>query len=299
MTKQFDQNTTYSGQHHTPEEEKQIKQDLADRGIEQPNPYLDKIRDEDSFKHQVVKMRNELARKQTRWNATENKLFISALSQINTISEDGWVTLNKADIVKTLNIGKGHTGKELRNQCQSMASKSWLRFSKSETDSNEEWSDGFIINRASLDRNTLRIKFDVAYIDYLKEVGKQWTSFTIGDIGSFRSKYSIVLYQYLRSWYNPSYIINSQAISLINIKDIFNIKEGQYVRKTGKSKGKFDTSNFKKRTIDKAVNEINSIEDCHMVIDEVNTVKRHGFVWGYEFKFSLLSDDGTRLGPPM
>lgn len=261
-------------------------------GIEQPNEFLDKLQDPARFSHQVVHMRNALARKQTRWNVTENKLFVCALSQINEITSEGWVKLNKNDVVNTLRLGSGHTGAELRAQCESMAGKSWIRFGN-----DENWDDGFLINRIKSDKKEIYVKFDKAYIDYLKEVGKQWTTFQIGDISLFKSKYSIVLFQYLRSWYNPQYGINSQAVSLIKMKEIFNIQADQYVRKSGPNKGKFDTSNFKKRTIDKAISEINNIAECHMFIDCANVIRQHGCVWGYEFKFSLLDDSGARLMP--
>lgn len=264
--------------------------------IQQPNTYLDSIQDGTNFKNQVVRMRNSLARKQTRWSVTENKLFICALSNISNINGDGWVTLEKADVVESIGIGSGHSGKELREQCQGMATKSWIKFGSSES---EQWDDGFLVNRVKSDTKHIYIKFDKAYINYLKEVGKQWTTFQIGDISSFKSKYSIVLFQYLRSWYDPRYVINSQAISLINLKELFNLKEGQYVRKSGANKGKFDTSNFKKRTIDRAVEEINSITSCHMHIEEVKVVKKHGMVWGYAFEFSLLDDEGFRLEPKL
>lgn len=260
--------------------------------VVQPNEFLENLQDPKRFSHQVVHMRNALARKQTRWNVTENKLFICALSQINQIDEDGWVCLNKSDVVNTLRLGAGHTGSELRKQCQSMAGKSWIQFGN-----DENWDDGFLINRIKSDKKEIYVKFDKAYINYLKEVGRQWTAFQIGDISLFKSKYSIVLFQYLRSWYNPKYPINSQAVSLIKMKEIFNIEDGQYVRKSGPNKGKFDTSNFKKRSIDRAVTEINEITECHMHIQEVNVVKQHGCVWGYEFKFSLLDDEGRLIVP--
>ena len=119
--------------------------------------------------------------------------------------------------------------------------------------------------------------------------------FHLENVLGFKSKYAIVLFQDLKSRYNPEGVINHWQYKLDELKYLFNVQEGEYIRKTGRNKGIFDTANFKIKTLDRAVEEINKdVVRSGMHIENVEVLKHRGRVVGYDIAFSLISKDGTR-----
>lgn len=239
----------------------------------------------------LIVMHNQLARKQTKWNARETKLFFSALSQIKWRDDENWVRLKKADIVDKLELDPRDTNK-LRQMYKSVMRKSLIEF---DGPTEEEWELGFLITEIKTTRNEVNVKFNKAYLPLLDKLESHFTMFHLENVVGFKSKYAIVLFQNLKSRYNPKGVINHWRYSLDELKQIFGIKEGEYVRKTGKNKGIFDTANFKKKTLDKAVEEINKdITRSRMYIENVEVIKHRGMVAGYDIAFSLVTDKGIR-----
>ena len=239
----------------------------------------------------LVVMHNQLARKQTKWSARETKLFYSALSQIKWRDDESWVRLKKSDIVEKLEIDKRDTNK-LRAMFQEVMKKSMIKFDGS---TEEEWDDGFLITRVRTTKKEIFVQFGEAYLPLLEKLTSHFTMFELENVAHFKSKYAIILFQYLKSWYNPQGMINHQRITLDEMKRIFELKEGEYVRKGGARDGIFDTTNFKKKTIDKAIKEINKdVVKSGMYIDNIETIKHRGMVAGYDIAYSLVTSEGTR-----
>lgn len=240
----------------------------------------------------LVVMHNQLARKQTKWNARETKLFYSALSQIKWRDENNWVCLKKADIVEKLGIDRRDTNK-LRMMYQEVMKKSFVQF---DGPTEEEWHDGFLITESKTTRNEVFIRFNDTFLPLLDQLTSHFTMFELDNVAHFKSKYAIVLFQYLKSWYNPKGMINHKRITLAEMKRMFELKDDEYVRKNGRNKGVFDTANFKKKTIDKAVEEINKdVVKSRMHIAKVETIKHRGMVAGYDIAYSLVNSDGSRF----
>lgn len=237
----------------------------------------------------LVVMHNQLARKQTKWNARETKLFYAALSQIKWRDDNNWVCLKKADIVDKLEIDKRDTNK-LRKMYEDVLKKSYVKFGADD----EDWNDGFLITNIKTTRNEVFIKFSEEFLPLLDQLTNHFTMFGLDNVAHFKSKYAIILFQFLKSWYNPKGIINHQQITLNEMKRMFEIKDNEYVRKNGRNKGVFDTANFKKKTLDKGVSEINKdVVKSGMHIANVETIKHRGMVAGYDIAFSLVNHDGT------
>lgn len=239
----------------------------------------------------LVVMHNQLARKQTKWNAGETKLFFSALSQIRWRDSGNWVRLPKANIVETLGLDPRHSN-ELRSMFHSVMRKSLIKF---DGPTEEEWDDGFLITNIKSTKKEIFVQFNSVYLPLLDRLEEQFTMFHLENVVGFKSKYAIVLFQDLKSRYNPEGVINHWCYKLDELKYLFNVQDGEYVRKTGKNKGIFDTANFKIKTLDRAVEEINKdVVRSGMHIENVEVLKHRGRVVGYDIAFSLISKDGTR-----
>ena len=88
----------------------------------------------------LIVLHNILARKSTRWNALELKLFYAVISQIRIRDDKNVIRLKKADICDILEIDKTHSNK-LREQFVKMMQKSFVQFDGS---NEQEWKDGFL-----------------------------------------------------------------------------------------------------------------------------------------------------------
>lgn len=239
----------------------------------------------------LVVMHNQLARKQTKWTARETKLFYSALSQIKWRDTDDWVRLKKSDIVEKIEMDKNDTAK-LRKLYQEVMKKSLVQF---DGPTEEIWHDGFLIVEIKTTKKDVYVKFNKAFLPLLDQLTSHFTMFALDNVAHFKSKYAIVLFQYLKSWYNPQGIINHKRITLNELKRMFETKDNEYMVKRKGVKGTvFDTYSFKKYTLDKAVSEINKdVVKSGMHIANVETIKHRGMVAGYDIAFSLVNHDGT------
>ena len=246
----------------------------------------------------LVVMANTLARKQTKWSVREVKLFLTALSQIKTRDSDNWVTMNKVDIIKKLEMDSRDTNK-LRKLFQDVAEKSWVRFNGP---SEEEWEDGFLIIKAKSTRNTVSLQFSKDYLPLLDQLETRFTWFYLDNIAHFSSKHAISLYQFLRSWYDKEYMITHKKVSLSDLKQLFELDENSYMvkrtdKKTGRVNTVFDVYNFEKKVLKKAIEEINADpvkSGMHVSYEKLKSHGKTGYVQGYDFAFSLIKSDGTR-----
>lgn len=239
----------------------------------------------------LVVMHNQLARKQTKWSVRETKLFYSALSQIKWRDKDDWVRLKKSDIVEKIEMDKNDTAK-LRKLYQEVMKKSLVQF---DGPTEEIWHDGFLIVEIKTTKKEVYVKFNKAFLPLLDQLSSHFTMFALDNVAHFKSKYAIVLFQFLKSWYDPKGIINHRRITLNELKRMFETKDNEYmVKRKGVNKTVFDTYSFKRYTLDKAVTEINKdIVKSGMHIANVETIKHRGMVAGYDIAYSLVNHDGT------
>lgn len=246
--------------------------------------------------NELIVLHNMLARKSTRWNALELKLFYAVISRIRTRDENNVVRLKKADLCDVLNIDPANSHK-LREQFKKVSQKSWVEF---DGKTEQEWKDGFLVIDSSSDRSNVYVSLNRTFIPLLLELEKHFTSFYLDNIGHFKSKNSVILFQNLKSWFNRDYLVTHKKYSLVEMKRMFEIGSDDYMVKRGKNKDHlvFDTFTFKARTIDVAVQEINAdVIKSGMRIGTVETIKHRGFVWGYDFEFTLVDSQGRIWNP--
>lgn len=246
--------------------------------------------------NQLIVLSNILARKSTNFNAFELKLFYAVLSKIKTRDEKNVVRLKKADICEILEIDQTHSSR-LRKQFERVIKKSYVMF---DGPTEEEWEDGFLLTGMSSKRNTIDVTLNHMFIPLLVELEAHFTTFYLEQISGFKSKYSILLLQNLKSWFNRTSMYTHHKYSLFEMKRMFELSDTDYMVKRvykGKTKEVFDSYTFKKFTIDTAINEINSdsIKSGMQVL--VTTIKHRGFIWGYEFEYTLIDKQGYIWDP--
>lgn len=246
--------------------------------------------------NQLIVLSNIMARKATQWNTLELKLFYTVLSKIKERSPEGIIKLKKADVCDILGIDQQHSNR-LRKQFKSMMDKSFVQFDGA---TEEEWHDGFLVSSVKSRKYDIEIGLTYSFLPLLIELEKHFTSFFLENVSDFNSKYSIILYQNLKSWFDRRAMITCKKYSLVEMKKMFEISDHEYMVKRGKNKDKivFDTYNFKKYTIDTALKEINGDTiKSGMAIEPVIIIKHRNFVWGYEFRYTLIDKQGRVWQP--
>lgn len=233
----------------------------------------------------LVVMANTLARKATRWTAPETKLFLAAVSQIQSIDDESWVTMSKADTIQAIGIGKN----ELRSTAEQVAKKSWVQFGTEEV-----FDDGFLITRIKSSRNTISIQFAKDYLPLVEHLQKEFIKFQLRNVNGMKSKYSIALYMDLKSHYDKRHTVMHWTYSMDEIKALFNISKTDYVRKNGH----FHTGDFYKKTLAVAEKEINQPGTGMRIMIETlhKGGKSNGYVLGYDISFMLTENGEIVIG---
>ena len=229
----------------------------------------------------LVVMANTLARKATRWTAPETKLFLAAVSQIQSIDAESWVKMNKDDVIKATGIDNS---RNLRDLFESVRIKSGVHFGNDEI-----FDDGNLIRRVKSTRSTVSVQFEDAYLPLVQHLQQEFIKLQLRNVQGMKSKYSIALYLDLKSHYDKRHTVMHWTYSMDEIKALFNISKTDYVRKNGK----FHTGDFYKYTLAVAEKEINQPGTGMRIMIETlhKNGKANGYVLGYDISF-LLTENG-------
>jgi plasmid replication initiation protein len=108
----------------------------------------------------------------------------------------------------------------------------------------------------------------------------------------FKSKYSIMLYQYLKNWQNAEKAQENERVCYISVdelKKLFGIGPDEYQRNL-KGRKVFFMSAFKSRTLDVAIEEINNNPNCDMQILECSNVKDGRTIIKFKFHYAMAEE---------
>ena len=241
-----------------------------------------------------VVMDNLLARATTRWSLEETKLFLIAVSKIDTIDANHEVKIPKDTVMRLLGWDPTNRSK-LRALAKKVAEKSWVEFNGPREDI---WEDGFLVVGARSDIKNIYIEFRPRYLPMIQNLSKHFTQFNLIHILGFKHKSALALYMYLVSWHDPRYLNQTHSIPKKDLVKIFNLKEGQYWRNYGTDQDKFDWPYFERRVIKPAVKDINEARyrgTCDMLIENWKKQKDGKTVLGYTFYYGFYDKHGTQF----
>ena len=210
-----------------------------------------------SLKNQVIAMSNILAEKSTRFSVMQQKLFYVCIASlkhgINTRNE---VEINKQELFNCLGIEK-ETGRytRIKGEFEQLAHNSFVEF-----DTTDGFSQGFLIYNIRLSKNTFFVKFNDYYLPLVQELANNYVRLLDDDVISFSSKFSMMLYQNLMKdkWKLTNVDHLGIDYSTKQLKMMFGLSKSDYMRKNDS----FNRSEFEKKTINKAVDEINKKSKC-------------------------------------
>ena len=240
----------------------------------------------------LIVMSNMLARAKTSWGLNETRLFLATLTQINTIDNDGYITVNKADLMVKMD-GIYHMS-DLRKIAKAMMDKSFIRSKGSDP---EIWHDGFVFYDVKADKKNLYIATNKSFLPHLIELSSHFTEFYLDNVIKFNRKGSVMLYMWLESWADHNNLEHEAIMTMDDIKQIFNLSDTEYWRKDKYGKlDRFDWYSFEKWALFPAIQEFRENEFCDILIYDVSKYKRRGLVEGYVITWTYINtEDGNGL----
>lgn len=233
--------------------------------------YIRKLEDARLTK-EIVKMDNTLVKKTTLFNVDETKLFFIALASIQKDQKSNIIRISKTETKKILNYESDGFYSKIRKRFEEMMKKSFIRFG-----SDEERNDGFLFTNIKSDRNYIYLKVSEDYFDLLIHVVSNFTLLWLKDLVSFKSKYSVILYQNLIRLKNKDE--DGVVFSTRGLKEIFDLDKDSYC-----SNGKFNRYEFDRNVVNVAVNEIN-VRANEIKNVRYDKLKKNRRVIGYIFYF--------------
>ena len=187
----------------------------------------------------------------------QQKVVLYLISQINANDTDFKLyDFMIADFCRVcgIDVDSGGNYINLKNTLQQIANKSvWI------TLPNKQQTLVRWIEKPYIDsqRGTIRIKLDADMKPFLLQLKKQYTRYQLIYTLRFQSKYSIRLYEYIKSVHYNELSTYQQIISIGELKRIMGAEIYD------------ETRDFKRKSLNPAVKEINKYSDKDLIVEEI------------------------------
>lgn len=211
---------------------------------------------DNSLKKQVIAMSNTLAEKSTRFSIIQQKLFYVCLASLkHGVNSKNEVEINKQELFNYLNLNTDNNRwTRIRYEFKKLAKNSYIEFG-----TDEDFCDGFLIYSFRSTRNSIFVRFNDYYLPLVQQLANNFVRLLDDDVVSFDSKFSMMLYQNLMKdkWKLTNIDYLGIDYSTRRLKMIFGLSIDDYVQN-----GRFNRADFERRTINRAVKEINEKSKC-------------------------------------
>lgn len=211
---------------------------------------------DNSLENQVIAMSNTLAEKSTRFSIVQQKLFYVCLASLkHGVNSKNEVEINKQELFNYLNLNTDNNRwTRIRYEFKKLAKNSYIEFG-----TDEDFCDGFLIYSFRSTRNSIFVRFNDYYLPLVQQLANNFVRLLDDDVVSFDSKFSMMLYQNLMKdkWKLTNIDYLGIDYSTRRLKMIFGLSIDDYVQN-----GRFNRADFERRTINRAVKEINEKSKC-------------------------------------
>lgn len=221
-----------------------------------------------SLENQMIAMGKALMRAKKTMKIEERKLLIMALTKIKWSKKENpmEVVLSKIEVAEVLNwkYDASDLSKAIRKLAENLARHSFIKIDGIDKD---EYDDGFLVPRYRSTRGDLHIYFAEQFRPLLEDLtkDKDFVAIWANDIYGFNSIYAYLLFEELRLHCDTSKT-NWRTYSTKQLKDLFGIPKdgkGSYMHKV-KGKDTFNRSEFERKVLDVAIEEINRGQMLHI-----------------------------------
>ncbi|WP_317301715.1 replication initiation protein [Ligilactobacillus animalis] len=232
--------------------------------------------------NQIIAMDNELAKQATNFTVEEQRLFYITLASIKPNQKSSIIEIDKKAVLDMLGFQSQNQYSRLRQMFTKMIKKSLIL-----SGDDEIWNDGFLFYKCRSTKKKIYIYVDDEYIPLLIKLQPGFTRLLSDDAISFKSKYSMILYQQIMRLNNKGDF--GVGFTTKELKTLFGLSKDDYVKKDGH----FNRTTFENRTIDVAVKDINEKSKCIQNL-RYEKRKKNGRVQGYVFFFDYTDPNEFR-----
>ena len=229
---------------------------------------------DDEFKQQIITMSNTLINKTTKYTVEEQRLFYVTLASILPNQTDNEIEIEKKMLFDLLGFSSKSNYARIRPMFKKLAHSSWIEFGDDEI-----FDDGFLFTRVRTTKKKIYVTIAEQYMPLLIQLQSRFTRLLLDDAISFKSKYSMLLYQQFMRW-NTKEVFGATTKQL---KDLFGMTKDDYM---DKKNDVFKRYLFEQRTIEIAITEINEKSKCirNLMCEKKkkgNRVQGYVFTWTY------------------
>lgn len=232
--------------------------------------------------NQIIAMDNELAKQATNFTVEEQRLFYITLASIKPNQKSSIIEIDKKAVLDMLGFKSHNQYSRLRPMFTKMIKKSLIL-----SGDDEIWNDGFLFYKCRTTKKKIYIYVDDEYIPLLIKLQPGFTRLLSDDAISFKSKYSMILYQQIMRLNNKG--TYGVGFTTKELKTLFGLSKDDYVKKDGH----FNRTTFENRTIDVAIKDINEKSKCIQNL-RYEKRKKNGRVQGYVFFFDYTDPNEFR-----
>ena len=231
---------------------------------------------------QIIAMDNTLTQKATKFTVDEQRLFYITLASIKPDQKGNEIEIDKKAMIDML----GFTSRDVYSRIRPMFIKLIRNSMISFTESEEIWKDGLLFTKVRTTKKKVYVTVDQEYIPLLIKLQPGFTRLLSDDAISFKSKFSMLIYQQLMRWSHKGIF----GATTKELKTLFGMTKDDYVNaKTGR----FDRYNFEQRTINVAVQDINEKSKCISNL-RYEKKKKGNRIQGYVFYFDYTDPNEFR-----
>ena len=222
----------------------------------------------------------------------EQKTFVYALSLLRFTEEpkNYFVMLDKKRLAEIIGIksDSNHLSKDLYDEIKRITLNSYVEFSVED----KLYTNGCVIASITRIGHSLKLTFNPEYIGLFTNLSEDNNYITMWaeDIFGMTSSRSVQFYEYLRLHTNIKESVNSVALGVKALKEMFEIPivgKGSYMRQ----KGGFDRSNFEKKVIQPLCNDLSKSKMITIIqtgngmhyekVKSGNRIVGYRFFWSY------------------
>lgn len=228
---------------------------------------------------QIIAMDNTLTKKATKFSVEEQRLFYITLASIKPNQKGNEIEIDKKAMIDILGFTSRDVYSRIRPMFKKLAMASWIEFGDDEI-----FDDGFLISAIRTTKKKVYVTIADKYIPLLIELAPGFTRLLSDDAISFKSKFSMLIYQQLMRWSHKGCF----GATTKELKKMFGMSKEDYVYN-----GKFNRQMFEQRTIDLAVQDINEKSKCIRNL-RYEKKKKGSRVQGYVFYYDYVDPNDFR-----
>ena len=241
----------------------------------------DYIFPDEDLHEQIIAMDNTLTKKATKFTVDEQRLFYITLASIKPNQKGNEIEIDKKATLDMLGFTSQSNYSRIRSMFIKLMQKSMICFGDDEI-----FDDGFLFSRVRTTKKKVYVTVAEHYLPLLIQLQPGFTRLLSDDAISFKSKFSMIIYQQLMRWSTKGVF----GVTTKELKGLFGMTKDDYV---DPKTGRFNRTRFEQRTIDLAVQDINEKSKCIRNL-RYEKKKKGNRVQGYVFYYDYVDPNEFR-----